>query len=134
MIPLCIDHGVGLTPWSPLARGFLAGNRRPEEAGAPAAGATERARSDEYGHRLYYTPADFEVARRTGEIAQARGVSPVQVALGWLLQKPGVTSPIVGATKPGQLEELARAFDLKLDAGELARLEEPYVPHRVLGH
>jgi aryl-alcohol dehydrogenase (NADP+) len=133
MIPLCNARGVGITPWSPLARGFLAGNRSAGDVKGQRS-ATERARSDEYAHSLYYTEADFEVARRTESVAQRRGASPVQVALAWLLHRPGVTAPIVGATKPGQLEELAGALQLRLEASEMEELEAPYQPHRVLGH
>ncbi len=129
MIPLCIDRGVGIIPWSPLARGFLAGNRRREDKGE-----TTRARSDDFAHRLYYADDDFEVVERVGEIARARGVSNAQVALAWLLGKPGVTAPIVGATKPNHLSDAFAALTLDLTAEEVAALEAPYRPHPVLGH
>lgn len=129
MIPLCLDEGVGLIPWSPLARGFLAGNRRRQDKGE-----TTRARSDDFAHRLYYGDDDFKVVDRVAEIAQKRGVPNAQVALAWLLQKPGVTAPIVGATKPVHLADALAALDLKLDADEIKALEEPYRPHPVLGH
>ncbi len=129
MIPLCIDEGIGVIPWSPLARGFLAGNRRPNEKGA-----TARAQQDRFAHELYYSDDDFKVVDRVTEIAQKRGVPNAQVALAWLLQKPGVTAPIVGATKPGHLADALAAVSLELDADEIKALEEPYRPHPVLGH
>jgi 1-deoxyxylulose-5-phosphate synthase len=127
--PLCLDQGVGLIPWSPLARGFLAGNRK-RDAEAP----TKRAHSDQYARDLYYQPEDFDVVDRVVALAQARGVSPAQIALAWLLHKPGVAAPIVGASKMYQLEEAAAAVTLVLSEEEMARLEEPYRPHPVLGH
>jgi len=130
MLPLCRAEGVAVIPWSPLARGFLAGNRRPGEN----RGDTTRARSDDFAHQLYYRDDDFAVVERVGEIARARGVPNAQVALAWLLQQPGVTSPIVGATKPHHLADAAAALELELSAEELARLAEPYRPHPVLGH
>jgi len=132
MIPLCRAEGVGLIPWSPLARGFLAGNRKANEA--KTAGETVRARTDAYAHGLYYRPGDFTVVDRLTEIAEARGVKNAQVALAWMLAKPGITAPIVGASKMYQLEDALAALDVKLTADEIARLEEPYEPHPVLGH
>src|SRR3989442_13219905 len=132
MIPLCIDQGVGITPWSPLARGFLAGNRRTGDDGSRT-GETTRAESDEFAHSLYYAPGDFEIARRAAEVARRRGVSAVRVALAWLLHQPGVAAPIVGATKLEQLEDLAGAPALTLDPEEKNFLTEPYAPHAVLG-
>lgn len=129
MVPLCLDEGIGLIPWSPLARGFLAGNRRRQDKGE-----TTRARSDGFAHRLYYGNDDFKVVERVSEIAEKRGVPNAQVALAWLLQKPGVTAPIVGATKPNHLADALAAVSLKLDADEVKALEEPYRPHPVLGH
>lgn len=129
MIPLCMDRGIGIIPWSPLARGFLAGNRRRQDMGE-----TTRARSDDFAHRMYYADDDFEVVERVGEIAAARGVPNAQVALAWLLQKPGVTAPIVGATKPNHLADALAALTLKLTPEEVAALEAPYRPHPVLGH
>ena len=129
MIPLCIDEGIGVIPWSPLARGFLAGNRRRQDKGE-----TARARGDAFAHQLYYTDDDFKVVDRVTEIAQKRGVPNAQVALAWLLQRPGVTAPIVGATKPNHLDDAFKALELKLDADEIKALEEPYRPHPVLGH
>ena len=128
MIPLCQAEGVGLIPWSPLARGFLAGNRRREDKGE-----TTRAKSDDFAHRMYYQDSDFTVADRVGEIAAGRGVPPAQVALAWMLGKPGVTAPIIGATKEHHVGDAVAALDLALSPEEVARLEEPYQPHRVLG-
>jgi 1-deoxyxylulose-5-phosphate synthase len=128
MIPLCIDHGVGVIPWSPLARGLLAGNRT--RGGERR---TTRADTDAFADRLY-SDADFDVVDRAAEVAAERGVPPAQVALAWLLQRPGVTAPIVGATKPEHLDDALAAERLTLRPEEVARLEEPYVPHPVLGH
>jgi aryl-alcohol dehydrogenase-like predicted oxidoreductase len=129
MIPLCRAEGLAIIPWSPLARGFLAGNRRQK-----AAGETERARTDDFAHRLYYEPSDFAVVDRVTEVAQRRGVPNAQVALAWLLAQPGVTAPIVGASKPGQLEDAVAAAELTLAPEELETLAAPYRPHPVLGH
>ena len=129
MIPLCIDEGVGLIPWSPLARGFLAGTRTRDGVKH-----TVRANSDAFGDMLYTESADFDVADRVSEVASARGVPAAQVALAWLLHRPGVTAPIVGATKAGHVHDALAAEELELSADEIARLEEPYVPHNVLGH
>jgi aryl-alcohol dehydrogenase (NADP+) len=129
MIPLCLDQGVGLIPWSPLARGFLAGNRTPEKSGE-----TTRAKSDDFAHMMYYSEADFAVLNAVERLADERGVKPAQIALAWMLHKPGVTAPIVGASKMYQLDEAIAASDLTLTPEEMKRLEEPYVPHRVLGH
>jgi 1-deoxyxylulose-5-phosphate synthase len=130
MIPQCVDQGVAVLPWSPLARGILAGNRTREGERL-----TTRARTDPFGDSLYTTPElDFAVVDRVVEVAAARGAAPAQVALAWLLQKPGVTAPIVGATKPEHLEDAIAAEQLSLGDDEIARLEEPYVPHAVSGH
>ena len=129
MLPLCREEGIGVIPWSPLARGFLAGNRRGEQRGE-----TVRAQTDDFAHKLYYADTDFTIADRAAELAGRRGVKPTQVALAWLLAKPGVTAPIIGASKLPHLDEAVGALDLKLDAAELAFLEEPYTPHPVLGH
>ncbi|SIN73541.1 Predicted oxidoreductase [Singulisphaera sp. GP187] len=128
MIPLCLDQGVGLMPWSPLARGRLA---RPWDQ----KGSTERAETDEFGKTLYAKTeeADRAVVDRLGEVAEVRGLSRAQLALAWLLHKPGVTSPIIGATKPHHLEDAIGSLSVKLSPEELVRLEEPYVPHPVLG-
>ena len=129
MIPLCLDQGVGVIPWSPLARGMLAGNRT--RSGERR---TARAGSDPFADYLYDQPTDFDVVERVAEVAGQRGVPPAQVALAWLLHKQGVTAPIVGATKPGQLEDALAAEQLELSDEEITRLEEPYAPHPVLGH
>jgi 1-deoxyxylulose-5-phosphate synthase len=129
MIPQCIDQGVAVLPWSPLARGVLAGNRT---AGGDRL--TTRAQTDAFADSLYTPDVDFAVVDRVVEVAAARGVSAAQVALAWLLQKPGVTAPIVGATKLGHLEDAIAAEQLSLSADEIERLEEPYVPHAVSGH
>ena len=129
MIPLCREEGIAVIPWSPLARGFLMGNRRKEDFGE-----TVRSKTDEFAHGLYYQPADFAVVERVGEIARARGVSNAQVALAWMLQQPGVTAPIVGASKMQHLEDAVAALSVKLDEPELQALAEPYQPHPVLGH
>src|SRR5437016_7960037 len=129
MIPQCIDQGVAVIPWSPLARGTLAGNRT--RAGERR---TTRANSDAFGDSLYQNPADFDVVDAVAVVAAARGVPPAQVALAWLLHRPGVTAPIVGATKSGHMEDALAAVKLDLTDDEMRRLEERYVPHAVLGH
>jgi len=129
MIPQCIDQGVGILPWSPLARGWLAGTRTREGERR-----TRRAETDAFQDELYGRPEDFDVVDRVVEVAGERGLPPAQVALAWLLHKPGVTSPIVGATKLGHLEDALAAAGVTLSDDEVARLEEPYRPHPVLGH
>jgi aryl-alcohol dehydrogenase-like predicted oxidoreductase len=129
MIPQCLDQGVAVLPWSPLARGLLAGNRTREGERL-----TTRAKTDTWGDSLYTPEVDFAVVDRATEVADARGVTSAQVALAWLLHKPGVTTPIVGATKVEHLEDAIAAERLSLGADELAQLEEPYVPHSVSGH
>jgi aryl-alcohol dehydrogenase-like predicted oxidoreductase len=129
MIPQCLDQGVGILPWSPLARGWLAGTRTREGGRA-----TRRAETDAFQDQLYGRPEDFDVVDRVAEVAGERGLPPAQVALAWLLHRPGVTSPIVGATKPGHLADALAATEVALSPDELARLEEPYVTHPVLGH
>ncbi len=128
MIPLCLDQGVGVVPWSPLARGVLAGNR--ERGGARN---TVRADTDEFASRLY-DEADFDVVDALRAVAEERGLPPAQVALAWLLGKPAVTAPIVGATRLAHLEDAVAAVDVTLSDDEIARLEAPYRPHPVLGH
>jgi len=128
MIPQCIDQGVGVIPWSPLARGVLAGSRTREGERR-----TTRSNSDAFQDTLY-TAADFDVVDRVGEVAAERGVPSAQVALAWLLHRPGVTAPIVGATRLGHFEDALAAEQLELSEEEMRRLEEPYVPHPVLGH
>ena len=130
MIPQCIDQGIGLLPWSPLARGLLAGNRTREGERR-----TVRAQTDPFGDSLYTSPEqDYAVVDRAAEVADGIGAPAAQVALAWLLQRPGVTAPIVGATKPEHLEDAVAAERLSLDDDTIARLEEPYVPHAVSGH
>jgi 1-deoxyxylulose-5-phosphate synthase len=129
MIPQCIDQGIGVLPWSPLARGWLTGTHT--RAGERR---TTRAGADPFGDRLYGRDEDFDVIDRVAEVAAERGVPPAQVALAWLLHRPGVTAPIVGVTKPEHLEDALAAAELTLSPEELRRLEEPYKPHPVLGH
>jgi aryl-alcohol dehydrogenase (NADP+) len=129
MLPLCREEGIGVIPWSPLARGFVAGNRRSEGYGD-----TVRAKTDAYAQGLYYQQSDFSVVDRITEVAHQRGISNVQVALAWLLGKPGVTAPIIGASKMAHLEEAVEALDVKLDAEEVQKVEECYQPHKILGH
>ena len=132
MIPLCLHEGIGLIPWSPLARGFLAGNRKANEDKQKAE--TSRARTDAYAHSLYYRASDFALVDRITEVADARGVKNAQVALAWILSRPGVSAPIIGASKMYQLEDAVAAMEIKLSDEEIKRLEEGYEPHPVLGH
>jgi aryl-alcohol dehydrogenase (NADP+) len=129
MIPLCIDQGIGLIPWSPMARGFFAKNRM-----RGGGGDTMRAKSDPFANQLYFSEEDFVVAERANEIAEARGVSGSQIALTWLLNKPHITSPIIGATKMEHLEQAIAALDIQLTDDEVKRLEESYKPHPIRGH
>jgi aryl-alcohol dehydrogenase-like predicted oxidoreductase len=130
MIPLCIDQKIGCIPWSPLARGFLTGSRKRGDGKTE----TVRARTDDFGHGLYYRDTDFDVVDRVVEIATQRNVKPAQIALAWIMSKPGVSAPIVGASKPYQLEDAIGAVGLKLTEAEIKRLEESYEPHPILGH
>jgi 1-deoxyxylulose-5-phosphate synthase len=129
MIPLCVAQGIGLIPWSPLARGFLAGNRKRGEKSASL-----REQHDGYGHSLYYADADYDIAARVVDVAKQKGVLPIQVALAWVLSKPGVTAPIVSATKIEQLDQLVAGMSITLTPEEISALEQPYTPHAVLGH
>jgi len=129
MIPFCISEGVGVIPWSPLARGFLAGNRNRDKSGD-----TTRARSDEYAKSMYFSDDDFAIADRNAELASRRGVAPAQIALAWMLHKPGVTAPIIGASKMSHLEDAIAALDITLSEEEIKFLEEPYRARAVLGH
>ena len=129
MIPLCIDQGIGLIPWSPLARGFLAGNRK-----RSGGGGTARANSDDYAAEMYFREEDFTVAKYAQEIAGKRGVTSSQIALAWMLQKPHITAPIIGATKLEHLEQSIAALEIELSEDEIAALEGAYQPHPVLGH
>ncbi len=125
MNPLCIDERVGLIPWSPLARGILAGNRKTK---------TTRSATDDFGNGMYTRDADDAVAASVEKIAAARGVPPAQIALAWVLGRPGITAPIVGASKPGHLEDAVASLEIDLSPNELAALDASYVPHPVLGH
>src|SRR5215471_5984154 len=127
MMPLCRKEGIGITPFSPLARGLVTGERKLGNVGD-----TVRAQTDEYARRDYNTPSDMDVVARITEVAQKRGTPNVQVALAWLLAQPGVTSPIIGATKMQHLDDAVSALSVKLDAAEIKALNEPYQPHRVL--
>ncbi len=129
MIPLCRAERIGLIPWSPLARGFLAGNRRKEDFGD-----TIRAKTDDYGQKMYYQDADFAIVDRVARIAAKRGVSNIHIALAWILHQPGITAPIIGASKMHHLDDAVAALSLKLDEEELKMLAEPYQPHPILGH
>jgi 1-deoxyxylulose-5-phosphate synthase len=128
MLPLCRDEGIGVIPFSPMARGFVTGAR-----GAEDASATVRAKTDELA-RKYYRASDFAVVDAITAVAAARGVTNAQVALAWLLHQPGVTAPIIGASKTHHLEEAVAAVGIKLDSAELKALEAPYQPHEILGH
>jgi len=129
MIPLCADQGVAVLPWSPLARGVLTGNR--DRQGERR---TARAGDDPLSDERYNSPGDFDVVDRLAEVAAGRGVPPAQVALAWLLSRPAVTAPIVGATRLGHISDALAAVQLTLTEEEVHRLEELYLPHRVLGH
>jgi aryl-alcohol dehydrogenase-like predicted oxidoreductase len=126
MMPLCLEEGIGVIPWSPLARGFLAGNRRAADKGD-----TPRARTDDFAHRLYYADSDFQIVDRVVAVANARGIAPAQIALAWLLRRPGVTAPIVGASKMTQLDQAVAALEITLTDDECRQLEELYEPHTV---
>jgi aryl-alcohol dehydrogenase (NADP+) len=123
MLPLCADQGIGVIPWSPLARGRL--TRDWDEA-------TNRSETDEFGSKLY-NPGDRAIVERVAEVAEARGVPRAQVALAWVLSKPVVSAPIVGVTRDRHLDDAVAAVDLQLSAEEIGRLEEPYTPHAVVG-
>lgn len=128
MIPFCQEEQVGVIPWSPLARGFLAGNRPRSEEGE-----TTRGKTDASAQRLYYQESDYRVVDRVIDLAKQRGVSNAQIALAWMLQKPGITAPIIGATKPHHLDEAVKAIAVHLSTDEIKYLEEPYEPHPILG-
>jgi 1-deoxyxylulose-5-phosphate synthase len=129
MIPLCIDQGIGLIPWSPMARGFFGGNRHKQGGGE-----TVRAQTDEFAGMLYYRPEDFNIAERAWEVAKAHNATGSQVALAWILSKPYVTAPLIGASKLEHLDQSIAALDIKLTPEEIKHLEEQYQPHPVLGH
>lgn len=128
MIPLCLDQKIAVIPWSPLARGLLTGNRSKERT------ETLRAQTDQFGKKLYQSDNDFDIMDRLTEVAGKRGLPNAQVALAWMLSKPAVTSPIIGASKPGHLEDAVAALSVKLTADEITQLEELYLPHPVLDH
>ncbi|MGB0388096.1 MAG: aldo/keto reductase [Ardenticatenaceae bacterium] len=128
MNPLCVEEGIGIIPWSPLARGVVTGSRTRE------GGTTLRSKTDAFGDKLYYHESDFDVADAIAKVAQARGVTRAQVALAWLLQKPGISAPIIGTTKLHHLEDAVGAVDVKLSEEEINALEAPYQPHPILGH
>ena len=129
MTALCLAEGIGMVPWSPLARGFLAGNRQREDFGS-----TTRAKTDEFAQSMYYNENDFQIVERVIALAKRLGVEPAQIALAWLLHKPGVTAPIVGASKMHHLEQAIAALEIELSPEDMQYLEEPYQPHPVLGH
>ena len=129
MLPLCRAEGIGVIPWSPLARGFLAGNRAKEEWGD-----TVRAKTDDFAHSMYYQESDFQIVERVVEVAGRLGYSPAQVALAWLLHQPDISAPIVGASKIQHLEDMVAALEISLGEHDLRYLEELYQPHPVLGH
>jgi aryl-alcohol dehydrogenase-like predicted oxidoreductase len=129
MIPLCVDQGIGIIPWSPLARGFLAGNRTADKGGA-----TTRSRSDDYAHRMYYQPEDFQIVERLHAVAAEVGRPMPQTALAWMLSKPSVTAPIVGASRLEHLDQAVQALTIALSPEQIRMLEEPYKPHPIEGH
>lgn len=129
MIPFCLDQSIAIIPWSPLARGFLAGNRTPDKSGE-----TARSKSDDFAHRMYYQENNFATLERVRKIAADHGRTPAQIALAWILHKPGITAPIIGASKMHQLDEAIATLEIRLSSEEMTFLEEPYQPHPVLGH
>jgi len=129
MIPCCIDQGVALIPWSPMARGFFAGRHRKGDWGN-----TPRAKTDSFGQGMYYRDEDFAVADRVQQVAGKRGLSGPQIALAWVLSKPFVTAPIIGASRIEHLDEAIAALGIQLSSEEVRALEEPYQLHPILGH
>ena len=129
MIPLCLDQGIAVTPWSPMARGFLAGNRHRQGGGD-----TVRAKTDEIAQRMYYRDVDFAIADRVGEVASRLGASRPEVALGWMLTKPAITAPIIGVSTEEQLRTVLKAADRKLSPDDVEYLEELYEPRNIAGH
>ncbi len=129
MIPFCMDQGIGLIPWSPLARGFVAGNRKKDGWGE-----SKRAKSDDFAHNMYYQDSDFAIVERIREIATQRNLPNAQIALAWLLHQPGVSAPIIGASKMHHLDDAVAAITVKLTEDELKALAELYTPHPVLGN
>jgi 1-deoxyxylulose-5-phosphate synthase len=129
MIPCCVDQGMAIVPWSPMARGFFSGDRRQGDRGG-----TPRARADAYAQSMYYRDEDFLVADRVQEVARRRGLSGSQVALAWVLSKPFITAPIIGASRLEHLDEALAALEVQLEPDEIQALEQPYQPHPILGH
>jgi len=129
MLPLCKSEGIGVIPWSPLARGFLAGGRA-----APGEGNTDRARTDEFSQRLYYRPSDHKVVETLTQLARERGATNMQLALAWVLKNPAISSPIVGASKAHHLDDALKGLEIKLTDDEVKALEGPYEPKPVLDH
>jgi len=127
MIPFCVDQKIAVIPWSPLARGLLTGKRSKER------NETERAKTDAFGKTLYNEGSDFDIVNKVTEIAEKRGLPNAQIALAWMLGKPAITAPIIGASKPGHLEDAVAALSVKLTDSEIKELEELYKPHPVLG-
>jgi 1-deoxyxylulose-5-phosphate synthase len=129
VLPLCREEGIGVIPWSPLARGFLAGNRQ-----RGSKDASKREEHDRYGHSLYYTQADYDIADRVAQVAREKGVLPIQVALSWVANQPGITAPIIGVTRLEQLDQLIDGLSIRLTEDEKRFVEEQYQPHPVLGN
>ncbi|MCC6919619.1 MAG: aldo/keto reductase [Alphaproteobacteria bacterium] len=136
MLPLCVSEGIGVIPWSPLARGFLAGNRKASDRDKDqkANAETSRAATDEFGHMLYYRPQDFAVVEAVTQVAQKLGKPNAQVALAWMLSKPVITAPIIGASKMSHLQDAIAALDVRLGEDDIRAMEAPYLPKRVMGH
>lgn len=129
MLPMCRAEGIGVIPFSPLARGFVVGNRRKEDYGE-----TVRAKTDEFSRRQYYSDTDFAIVERISQVAKNRGVNNAQVALAWVLHQPGITAPIIGASKMYQLDDAIAALGIQLDATELKQLTELYRPRAIMAH
>lgn len=129
MLPFCLDQGIGVIPWSPLARGFLAGNRSKDGSGE-----TARAKADDFARGLYFREDDFEVQQRLAQVAADKGIPAMQVALAWVATRTAVTAPIIGATRLEQLDQAVESLEVVLTDEEVTRLEAPYKPHPVLGH
>jgi len=130
MIPLCSAEGIGIIPWSPLARGLLAGGRKSLDDTT----STKRAERDDFGRKMYDSPSDWDVVQSTERVATARGVSPAEVSLAWLLSRPAVAAPIIGATRLEHIDAAVKALDLALSSEEIVALESTYQPHGVRGH
>ncbi|MHB8777925.1 MAG: aldo/keto reductase [Anaerolineales bacterium] len=129
MIPLCVDQGIGLIPWSPMARGFFAGNRK-----RGGGGETTRAKSDAFANQLYFREEDFAIAERTADVAKSHNATASQIALAWVLSKPYIAAPIIGSSKIEHLDQAIAALDIKLSEEEVKQLEQSYQPHPILGH